>query len=227
MRLVIWGLIGAVTGFSVIFLTDAIQLDIDFLSVAYEGNIILTALTFLLLIYSAFNILIMRKKMRLNVSGEEEDAKDVWIYKKFSDTNFASVVGLVTGIAAFALSLITVQPFWVILTSAIAAFLACMFTIVVPSLINTFYPERNLPAVSEKNYGKKLLAASDEGERHVMLEGLYRSYTLLNAALVLSLLLLMVYSIMTEVSQLFAIFLIGAVLIGGNAQYYLVIRNRS
>lgn len=37
------------------------------------------------------------------------------------------------------------------------------------------YPEGNLLKITEEKYAEKLLAKSDEGEKHVMLHGLYKS----------------------------------------------------
>lgn len=227
MRMVIWALLGAVVGFVVMYMALSVQMDFNFYAIAFQVNVILTALTLVLLLYIGVSILQMRKKSEANVSDDEEDERDIWLYKKFSDTNMLVMATIVIGIVASAISLITNQPTWLELISMVAVTIAFILSLGVSSLVNKFYPDRNLPSVSEKDYAKKLLAASDEGERHVMLEGLYRSFNMLNGALILALFLLVVYSIGTGASQLFSIFVIAVILLGANAKYFLLIRKKS
>lgn len=227
MRLVIWGIFGAVVGFVVMYTTLSIQIDYNFSAVAFQVNAALSLIAFVLLLYIGLSILQMWKKSKMNVSDDEEDELDIWLYQKFSDTNLAVITTIVIGIVSSAIALITNQPAWLEVVSVLSATIALALSIGVSSMITRFYPDRNLPSVSEKDYGKKLLAASDEGERHVMLEGLYRSFNMLNGALILALLLLIAYSIGTGVSQLFAIFVVGIVLLGANAQYFLFIRKKT
>lgn len=227
MRLVIWTLFGAVVGFIGMYTILTYQIDFNFQIIAFQVNVTITALTAVLLLYIGLSILQMRKKSSENVSEDKEDEVDIWLYKKFGDTNLLVITTIVFGIVSIAISLITNQPTWLEIASIVTATIAFALSIGVSSLVNRFYPDRNLPSVSEKDYAKKLLAASDEGERHVMLEGLYRSFNMLNGTLILALLLLIVYSIGTGVSQLFAIFVIGVVLLGANAQYLLIIRKKS
>ncbi|REB07113.1 DUF3169 family protein [Sporosarcina sp. BI001-red] len=227
MRTVVLVLVGALVGFVVMYATLTYQIDFNFLTIAFQVNVALACLTVILLLYIGFSILQMRRKAIENVSKDEEDELDIWLYKKFSDTNLVVIATIVIGIVSTAIALITNQPTWLELVSTVSATIAFALSIGVSSMINRFYPDRNLPSVSEKDYAKKLLAASDEGERHVMLEGLYRSFNTLNGTLILALLVLIVYSIVTDVSQLFAIVLIGAVLVAANAQYFLLIRNKS
>ncbi|WP_025783448.1 DUF3169 family protein [Sporosarcina sp. D27] len=227
MRMAIYVLCGAVVGFIAMYTTLSFQMDFNFLSIAYHVNVILTTLTAALLLYIVLSILQMWKKSSDNLSEDEEDEMDIWLYKKFSDTNLLVITTVVIGIVSTAISLITNQPTWLELASTVSVMIAFALSIGVSSMINRFYPDRNLPSVSEKDYAKKLLAASDEGERHVMLEGLYRSYNMLNGTLIIGLFLLILYSIGTGVSQLFAIFVVSSVLLGSNAQYYLLIRKKT
>ncbi len=227
MRLIMYGLLGAVVGFIGMYLMLSVQLDFNFFTIAFPVNVALTTLTLLLLLYVGVSILQMRKKANSAVSGDAEDERDIWLYKKFTDTNMIVIASVVFGIASVAISIITEQATWLETSSIIIGTAAFILSLTVTSLVNSFYPDRKLPSISEKDYGKKLLAASDEGERHVMLEGLYRSFNTLNTTLIIGLFLLIFYSVFTGTSQLFAIFLIGAVIIGANAQYFLLIRNKS
>lgn len=227
MRLIIYGLAGAVVGFIGMYSVLSYQLDFDFGVIAFPVNLFITSITVLLVLYASTSMVQMRRKAKRTAVGAEEDKLEIWLYKRLSDTNMASIASVVLGIAAIAISLITTQETWLMLLSAFVTAIAFLLSLAVPALFKSLYPERQLPSVSDKNYGIKLLAASDEGERHVMLEGLYRSFNTLNSALIFVLLLLIGYSIYTSVSQLFAILVIGVVLIGANTQYFLFIRNKS
>jgi len=58
---------------------------------------------------------------------------------------------------------------------------------------------------NRQEYEEKLLAISDEGEKHVMLIGFYKSYNLMSVALLIAIVLTTFYSISTDHSQLFSI----------------------
>ena len=136
-------------------------------------------------------------------------------------------MALVLSIVSLGAAVITEQPIWLVIVTGAAIAVATLLSTVLPAMIKVLYPDRDLPNVAEKDYAKKLLAASDEGERHVMLEGLYRTFKTLNVTLLSALLLLIIYSVGTGVSQLFAIFVIALILIIANAQYLFSIRNKS
>ena len=227
MRVVISSLLGAVVGFTFMYVALFVEPEFDFLAYAFEGTIALLSLTLVNLIMTMVMMGSMYKKSKATLTGDAEDNRDEWLYKKYTDTNMVSTGAIVTAIATLSISIITNQSFWLIVTPLVAIIVVSVLSVILASLLNSFYPNRELPGVSEKNYATKLLAASDEGERHVMLEGLYKSYTLLNTMLLGSMAILLVYSIFTGSSQLFAIFFVGVVLLVSNARYYLSIRNQS
>lgn len=70
------------------------------------------------------------------------------------------------------------------------------------------------------------MTISDEGEHHIILNGLYGSFRSLNVLLLLAILFLIAYSVISGVSQLMAIFLIVFILVITNTQYMLTIRNK-
>src|SRR5690606_41275333 len=43
-------------------------------------------------------------------------------------------------------------------------------------LMKNMYPERDLPSITDKKYAEKLLNVSDDGEKHIMLGGLYKTH---------------------------------------------------
>lgn len=226
MRLLIFGLLGAFVGFLGMYAAINFDFTQGFPSIVFEVNIVLVAITVVLLIFTIISTVQMKKKATLILSGDEEDQRDVWQYKRFSDVSLCATTALVLSIVAVATSIITVQPTWLLLLSGIAVLASTFFSVTGSALIQTIYPERELPSPAEKNYAKKLLAASDEGEKFVMLQGLYKTFSTTNMLLIFSLFLLIIYSVGTGDSQLFSIFVIGLILIGANTQYLFTIRNK-
>ena len=88
------------------------------------------------------------------------------------------------------------------------------------------YPERNLPNPSDKDYADKLFEASDDGEIHVMAKGLYRSTQLTMTLLFISMVAMILYSIITEDSQVFSIIIIGLIMIINQVKYAKEIKER-
>lgn len=227
MRLVFQMIAGAAVGFILMYLALSMNFSSDFSGFAFAFTLLLLGITILLLVLGMVSIVQMNKKAKMTLSGDEEDERDRWQYKRYSDTTLGGTVALVLSIVSLGVAVITEQPIWLLVVVMVTTLAASLLTTVVPAMIKVIYPDRKLPNVAEKDYAKKLLAASDEGERHVMLEGLYRTFTTLNVTLLLALVLLIVYSVGTGVSQLFAIFVIALILIIANAQYLFSIRNKS
>lgn len=77
-------------------------------------------------------------------------------------------MALVLSIVSLGITVITEQPIWLMIVTGVAIAVAALLSTVLPAMVNMLYPNRDLPKAAEKDYAKKLLAASDEGERHVM-----------------------------------------------------------
>lgn len=227
MRHIYQAIAGAAVGFIVMYFALSVNLSSDFSGFAFELTLILLGITGLLLVFGIVGIVHINHKAKIPLTGDEEDERDVRQYKRYSDTTLGVTVALVLSIVSAGVAIITEQPVWLLVVNIVAILAAILLTMVVPAMIRIIYPDRELPKVGEKNSAKKLLAASDEGERHVMLEGLYVTFTTLNVTLLLALILFIIYSVSTGVSQLFAIFVIALVLIIANAQYVFAIRNKS
>src|SRR5699024_217494 len=103
---------------------------------------------------------------------------------------------------------------------------ALLFLFLLPTLLPVMYPDRDLPSSTDSNFSDKLLQASDDGERHIMLEGLYKTFNTMNATLFVGLILLMMYSISTGNDQIFGMIVIAAVLIISNVKYVTSIRDK-
>src|SRR5699024_6286197 len=120
----------------------------------------------------------------------------------------ASTTALVMSLVALAIQILNAEIIWLIITSGVIFIITVIFSFFVGGIINSLYPERNLLNPSDKDYADKLCEASDDGEIHVMAKALYRSTQLTMTLLFISTLAMILYSIITEDSQVFSIIII-------------------
>ena len=226
MKTVYKMLLGALFGFFAAYCLLAAEFEMTLLEVAFEATLVISALTILLIIYCFSGISRMKKRVSLSVSGDEEDELEAKQYRTFTDSTLANTVSTILSIIAIGITIVTEQPIWLILVNAALFIVTIISSYVAISVLKLVYPNRNLPSPSDKDYSKKLLAISDEGEKHVMLGGLFHTYQLMNILLTGAMFIMIVYSLGANHSQLFSIMVIGLVLIILNASYMLKIRNR-
>nr|WP_256442207.1 DUF3169 family protein [Exiguobacterium sp. s166] len=160
------------------------------------------------------------------LTGDAEDLADQQMYRWFSDGTLSLNLVLPLSLTVVSVNLVLDQQLSLVVTGFIVMAIGLIGSIRFQMLVQQMYPERNLPDISETDYALKLLAASDDGEKHVMLEGLYKTHSLVNLLLVVGIILLLFYSLSSSSSQLFSIFVITSILVVSNAKYYLAIRNR-
>ena len=168
----------------------------------------------------------IKKLKGKDIHGDEEDEVDILIYKIFTDYSFFTSTSTTLSVLALCISLITNQPLSITVLSIVAIMASYIFSMSISILLPVVYPDRNLPGFSEKNYAEKPLEVSDEGERHVMHIGLYKSYNVFTLALIIAILLATFYSISSGTSQLFSIIVMVIVLLLGHGKYCLAIRNK-
>jgi hypothetical protein len=168
----------------------------------------------------------IKKLKGKDIHGDEEDEVDILIYKIFTDYSFFTSTSTTLSVLALCISLITNQPLSITVLSIVAIVASYIFSMSISILLPVVYPDRNLPGFSEKNYAEKPLEVSDEGERHVMHIGLYKSYNVFTLALIIAILLATFYSISSGTSQLFSIIVMVIVLLLGHGKYCLAIRNK-
>ncbi|KIL19523.1 DUF3169 family protein [Bacillus safensis subsp. safensis] len=226
MKTVYKMLLGALLGFLGAYCLLAAEFEMTLLDVAFEATLVISGLTILLIIYCFSGISRMKKRVSLSVSGDEEDELEAKQYRTFTDLTLANTVSTIFSIVAIGIAIVTEQPIWLILVNAALFIVTIISSYISISVLKLVYPNRNLPSPSDKDYSKKLLAISDEGEKHVMLGGLFHTYQMMNILLTSAMFILIVYSLGANHSQLFSIMVIGIVLIILNANYVLKIRNR-
>jgi len=225
MKMWIQLIFSAVIGFVVVtLLLNGFTFDF-----AKHGTTIVVSMLVLIFILLVVSLVIYRQIITLNrkdVYGEDEDEMDVLIYKKVTDYSFLVQASFTFSLVALCISAIINTKFLFTILAVVVTFISYLLTMLISHLTQRIYPERHLPKLSEANYAEKLLEASDEGERHVMLIGFYKSYNLLTISLFIAIILSTVYSISSGQSQLFSIMVMGAVLLVVHGKYCASIRNK-
>lgn len=216
------GIIGGFLGF--IIVKDAFTLPLY--EIAMEMTLIILGIALLLTIGGFVKLAQLKKQSAQQFSGEDEDEQEEILYKLYSDASLASTISLILSIVGACIAVITEQPIIFQALSVPVILLAISLVPLVGNYIKFAYPNRDFPSYNDKKYTKKLFEMSDEGERHIMLQGLYSAFSTTNILLVSSLVLLMFYSVASGESQLFAILIITIILVVGNTQYFLKVRNR-
>lgn len=85
-------------------------------------------------------------------------------------------MSLIIGIVGACVAIITEQSIVIQILSIPAILLAIIATPLVGNYIKYVYPYREIPSYNDKQYTKKMFEMSDEGERHIMLQGLYSAF---------------------------------------------------
>jgi len=219
-------LIGALIGFFGMLVVLDGNFRMDLSPYAYPGNLAILAITAALVVFSAYCYFSVRNLANQELSGDEEDAAERRMYKQYSDASLSSTLAMLFSLASMSLSLLTTQPLWLLIFGIVLIAFSFTISIVLPGLMKNMYPERDLPSISDKKYAEKLLKVSDDGEKHVMLGGLYKTHITMNSLLLGAIVLLLFYSMATDSSQLFSIFIIVGILAITNMQYQFSIRNK-
>ena len=226
-RMFLLALIGVIIGLitPALFRSEKQQTDWAIGNFAEPLIFILATITVLLTVLTVIYIIQIKLKAKLNITGEEEDEREGWLYKKYSELSFLSTSVFVL---AFTTGTIIVSTNDNSKPIMLFILVLIIFSIFVPFLSNMLakvvYKNREIPSQTDKHYMQKMLASADEGERYIILEGLYNTFNLMNILLPISIALLMVYSGITGDTQLFAILLIALVMIIFNARYLLKVR---
>lgn len=187
------------------------------------GLLVIIAVLLLLSLAKFTQIKNISKKV---VEGDEEDEVDILKYKGFTDFSLFSNSSFVLSLLTLCISAITNSKMTFVVLGIVAVIISYIVIMLTSSMLKWAYPDREMPQVSDKKYADKLLAISDEGERHVMLIGLYKSYTFVTFALVIAIIVTTLYSVSSGNSQLFSIIIMSIVLLLTHGRYGLAIRNK-
>ena len=187
---------------------------------------ILATITIFLTILTVVYIIIIKQKAKIIVTGEEEDRREEWLYKKYYELCFLTFSGFVFAITTNIFIVGTNFKYNTPLILLISVLMLPSFIILFLSfkLEKVVYKNREIPSLTDKDYMQKMIALADEGERYIAFEGLYKAFNRMNALLLISIFLLSIYWNATGDTQLFSILLIAIVMIIVNASYLLKVR---
>src|SRR5690625_415709 len=182
----------------------------------------------LLLWFVGFVFLQKNKRLaKLEVYGDEED--EVESKKYTTSADYMLLFQSSTVVALFVTSIAIIAAKSVILTLLGLAAIVLSYIIIVYSLnvVRKLDKERDMPNALDPEYQDKLFELADEGEKHVILQGLYKTYNLFNIAIVLGIVAATMYSLFVEQSQVFSIAVMAIVLLIVNGKYYVTIRKKA
>lgn len=216
----------AIAGFfSSILILKGFKINFDPYADAFLISIFLIIVIVMGIIFGLYKQLISLKNKE--VFGDEEDEVDMQIYKKLSDYSLLTFSNFILSLLALCITLIINKEIVIIVLSLITVIISCILMSRMMSLYKLTQPHRPIiPSSSDKDYGNALLSVADDGEKHVMLIGFYKSYHLFCTALLLAIMFATFYSISSGNSQLFSIIAMSIVLVLANGKYYLSIRNK-
>lgn len=219
-------IIGALIGFFGMLAVLDGDFRIDLSPYAYPGNLVILAVGAAFAVFSAYRYISIRNLAKQDLSGDEEDAAEGRMYRQYTDASLSSTLAMLFSLASLSLTALTAQPVWLMILGIVLIAFSFTISSILPGLTKKMYPERDLPSLSDKQYAEKLLNVSDDGEKHVMLGGLYKTHITMNSLLLGAIVLLLFYSMASDSSQLFSIFIIVGILAITNTQYLFSIRNK-
>lgn len=218
-------LIGGVVGFVGVLLL----LNLPSLHVEKYANIIVIGLFVVVVLLLGVSLLFhiqIKKLSRMEFHGDEEDEVDVIKYRKFNDYSLVIQSSSVIVLLALCFALIASKNIVLIIIGIILSLVSYLFTFFMMHLMKVVHPERNIPEISDPKFTEKLLDEADDGEKYIIMHGLYKSHNLLNSILVFAIVGSTIYSLVSEHSQLFSVILMALVLLIVNGNYLLSVRNK-
>lgn len=225
LRILMYLFLGAIAGLTLsIVATSTSGFNMD--GIYYWIGLVMLAASIILAIVSIYLYRQLRTVSRDYTKYMDMDAYDIYRYNKYNDLQIVNTMAMMMSIMSVAIFMIIEYHFMLILLSGVTYLVVLYLTITQARLISQLYPDRNLPKMGDKKYAEKLLEASDEGERHIMLNGLYKTHNFVQAGLFIGIVILIFYSIATGESQIFSIILIGIILILSQLKYSLDIREK-
>lgn len=219
-------IIGALIGFfGMLAVLDA-DFGIDLSPYARPVNLVILTVGAAFVAFSAYRYISIRNLAKQDLSGDEEDAAEGQMYRQYTDASLSSTLAMLFSLASLSLTALTDQSVWLLIWGLVLIAFSFIISSILPGLTQKMYPERDLPSLGDKQYAEKLLNVSDDGEKHVMLGGLYKTHITMSSLLLGAIVLLLFYSMASDSSQLFSIFIIIIILAITNTQYLFSIRNK-
>jgi len=219
MRVLLGAIIGGIVGVTTAYISQK-GLDFSFLNNLTTPAIIVS---FLIILFLIIKSILLRKELihlsNLSVEGEEEDLLDEKLYEKSRLYSLYSAIGGVLTLSTLAtVAILDYETPYIIIALVLVAIVTCI-QYLIPSLYTKIYPDRPYPSFNDPKYAEKILEMADEGERQIILVALYKSYNLISMLATFGIVISLIYSILTNTSQLFSIIMLTIILIASNWKY--------
>ncbi|MFC7688218.1 DUF3169 family protein [Ureibacillus sp. GCM10028918] len=198
---------------TVIFLFGLFELNSRFNDQLLEENILFTVnlLIVFCLIMARFKINKAIRGSLLEVKSEDEDDHQVELERKaYSATVYIQV--------AFSLATVATLVGFILLRDSQPSIVLVSFILMAISFLSLFpsdkitkitNPTFKMPDPASKNYQQEYFDQFDDGEKYVMLKGLYKIYSFVSWGLFILAFALMYYSVFSGNSQIISIIGIG------------------
>lgn len=183
----------------------------------------LIAISIILMFVSMLRFLKIKSLNRQNLNGDEEDEIEDRKYKMFTDYSLCTNSSFFLFILALSLSFILTNHLILTIAPIIGLIITSYLIHRQMYLMQQVSQDREFPLDSGP---KSILDLADDGEKHVILDGLFKSQILLNFSLITAIALSTIYSVSQGGSQTFSIILMALILLAVNSKYMFVVRNR-
>lgn len=220
--------LGGVVGYTFMYIylnNETIQVDLT--QLVFPLTLLLLLSLFGLIVWGFSRVQRIRRLIKQPLTGDEEDEAEGFMYQSYSDGSLASTLTIILSLTSTSFILLTDQSPSFLIVTLLALAAGSILSYSLNTLLPIMYPERSLPKLSDPDYAQRLLELSDDGEKHVMLQGLYKTNISTTSLMTFAIILLLVYSIVTGDSQLFSIFVVTLIMIFTNVQYMHIIRSKN
>lgn len=227
-QLAIRFVIGGVFGYAAmyIFLNNTL-IRPDFQAYAFPAALLLTSVLIGLVVWWVVRDRTIRHLTRHPLTGDAEDEAEGTMYRAYSDNSLATTIMLFICLGLMSLTLLADQSLWFVGISVAMLLVSFVLSHLTQRQLRIMYPDRDLPKTSSPDYAQQLLDVADDGEKHVMLQGLYRTNISMMSLSFVAIIVLLLYSLLTGNSQLFAIFVVICLMVFTNVQYIRIVRAKN
>lgn len=226
--LLLGGLVGGIIGG---ILGNFDGLGIENLTFATHNNVVVISIIATIIIILIEIIVLMNQRRALKykrlvdeeVDNEETDQYELLANRHVLNGSILSILQTVIALLVLLIFVVGQDEVNGILLFLIPFFASAIFNTQF-TLFNRRFDDR-MPKIADKNYTEKRLEILDEGEHHIELIALFKTYAINLSILILAIIFIGSYSIATGINQSFSLLLIIAIFIY-NAFSYLLKRRR-
>ena len=230
MKMVLKLIVGALIGFAGGYLLiEALYGNINNIymdNIYYYLSIVIVITALGLMIYTLIKNYQLTSRLKGNNTDFTDDEWDRYKYNSYNILTVSSSSAIILSFIGLSIQLMHARDTWLLIATGILFLVSVGVSFVTPNLIQSLFPDRDLPEPGDKDYADKLFNASDDGEIYIMAKAMYRSTNLTTLLLFFALVAMMFYTIITGESQIFSIILIGIILVINQVKYSIEIRDK-